>query len=52
MKNKSCKCDFVSARNIGLPQVEIEIDMIDRNYLDVEKAKARMEIFKETVCSI
>lgn len=52
LRNKSCKCDFVSARNIGLPQVEIEIDMIDRNYLDVEKAKARMEIFKETVCSI
>ncbi len=52
LRNKSCKCDFVSAKNVGLPQVEIEIDMIDRNYLDVEKAKARMEIFKEILCTI
>ncbi len=50
LKNKSCKCDFVSAKNIGLPQVEIEIDMIDRNYADVEKAQSLMEIFKENIC--
>ena len=41
---------FVSAKNIGLPQVEIEIDMIDRNYADVEKAQSLMEIFKENIC--
>ena len=50
LHNKSCKCDFVSARNITLPQAELEIDMIDRNYLDMEKAKRQLEFLKETVC--
>lgn len=52
LHNKSCKCDFVSARKIGLPQVELEMDMIDRTFLDVERAKAQMEILKETLREI
>jgi benzoyl-CoA reductase/2-hydroxyglutaryl-CoA dehydratase subunit BcrC/BadD/HgdB len=50
LHNKSCKCDFVSARNIDVPQAELEIDMIDREFLDVEKAKKKVELLKETVC--
>ena len=49
--NKSCKCDFVSARNVSVPQAEIEIDMIDRSYLDMEKAKRQIELLKETACT-
>lgn len=50
LHNKSCKCDFVSAHNVGIPQIELEIDMIDRNFLNVEKAKQQMEILKESIC--
>lgn len=52
LHNKSCKCDFVSAKNVSLPQIELEIDMIDRNYLDIEKAKKQMAILKEMRCTI
>lgn len=52
LHNKSCKCDFVSAQNVGIPQVELEIDMIDRTFLDVEKAKKHMELLKETICTV
>ncbi len=48
--NKSCKCDFVSAQNVSVPQAEIEIDMIDRNYLDVERARSKVELLKDIVC--
>ena len=48
-RNKSCKCDYVSARNVGIPQAELEVDMIDREYLDVERAGKLMAILKETV---
>lgn len=51
LHNKSCKCDFVSARNIDVPQVELEIDMIDRKFLDMEKARNQIELLKETVCT-
>jgi hypothetical protein len=51
LHNKSCKCDFVSARNINIPQVELEIDMIDRTFLNKEKARAQLELLKETVCT-
>ena len=51
LHNKSCKCDFVSARNVGIPQAEIEIDMIDRTWLNTEKAKAQIALLKETVCT-
>ena len=51
LHNKSCKCDFVSAKNIDIPQAELEIDMIDRTYLDVEKAKRLIQLMKDTVCS-
>lgn len=51
LHNKSCKCDFVSARDIGIPQVELEIDMIDRTFLNVDKAKAQLEILKEAICT-
>lgn len=50
LRNKSCKCDYVSARNVDLPQAELEIDMIDRDYLDTEKARSRIGLLKETIC--
>lgn len=49
LHNKSCKCDFVSARNIGVPSVELEIDMIDREFLDVERAKERIAALLEII---
>ncbi|MDE6960304.1 MAG: 2-hydroxyacyl-CoA dehydratase family protein [Lachnospiraceae bacterium] len=52
LHNKSCKCDFVSARNIEIPQAELEIDMIDRNYLDMDKACGIIALLKETVCTV
>lgn len=51
LHNKSCKCDFVSARNIGLPQAELEIDMVDRTFLDVEGAKRKVQLLKQTICT-
>lgn len=48
LHNKSCKCDFVSARNISIPQAEIRIDMIDRGYIDMDKARAQIELMKES----
>lgn len=51
LHNKSCKCDFVSAKNISIPQAEIEIDMIDRTYLDTEKAERLIRLMRDTVCS-
>lgn len=50
LHNKSCKCDFVSARNVAIPQAEIEIDMIDSTYLDMGKARAIISLLKETAC--
>lgn len=32
LHNKSCKCDFVSAKDISIPQAELEVDMIDRHF--------------------
>lgn len=49
--NKSCKCDFVSAKNISIPQAELEIDMIDREFADEENVKRKIELLKEVVCS-
>lgn len=51
LHNKSCKCDFVSARNIELPQAELDIDMIDRNHFDMNKAKRQIELLKEMACT-
>lgn len=51
LHNKSCKCDFVSARNVEIPQAELEIDMIDRNYLDMGKAREQIELLKEATCA-
>ena len=50
LHNKSCKCDFVSAKDVGIPQAELEIDMIDRNFLSIENAKKQIDLLKETVC--
>lgn len=50
LHNKSCKCDFVSARNIELPQAELDIDMIDRTYLDIDKARKQIQLLKEAAC--
>ena len=50
LHNKSCKCDYVSARNISIPQAELEIDMIDRSYLNIEKAQTAIDLLKDTVC--
>lgn len=49
LHNKSCKCDFVSARDISIPQAELEIDMIDRKFLNVDKAKSQVAILKESL---
>jgi benzoyl-CoA reductase/2-hydroxyglutaryl-CoA dehydratase subunit BcrC/BadD/HgdB len=49
LRNKSCKCDFVSARSVGLPQAEIEIDMIDREFLNLAKAKRQIEQLLESL---
>lgn len=49
LHNKSCKCDFVSAKEIDIPQVEIEIDMIDRNYADLSRCKQQLAIFEENL---
>lgn len=49
LHNKSCKCDFVSARQVGLPQMEIEIDMIDRTFVDTEKAARQIELLLESL---
>ena len=51
LHNKSCKCDFVSGRNVGIPQVELEIDMIDRNFLNENKSRSQVELLKELVCT-
>lgn len=49
LHNKSCKCDFVSARNIAIPQAELEIDMIDRTFLDLGQARRQMDILLESL---
>lgn len=49
LHNKSCKCDFVSAKDIGVPQVELEIDMIDREYMDIQKAKQKIGVLKDII---
>ncbi len=49
--NKSCKCDFVSAKNITLPQAELEIDMIDRTFADEKRIKDKINLLKEIVCT-
>lgn len=49
--NKSCKCDFVSAKNIALPQAELEIDMIDRTFADEKRIKDKINLLKEIVCT-
>lgn len=48
--NKSCKCDFVSAKNISVPQAELDIDMIDRTYADEKKIKDKIQLLKEAIC--
>ena len=51
LHNKSCKCDFVSSRDIEIPQAELEIDMIDRNFLNPQKAKRQLEQLREALCT-
>ncbi len=51
LRNKSCKCDFVSARDIMIPQAELEIDMVDRTFLDIERARQQIALLKEAVCT-
>lgn len=51
LHNKSCKCDFVSARHIDIPQVELEIDMIDREFLDIGRAKRKIDVLLESICT-
>ena len=52
LRNKSCKCDFVSARQINIPQAELDIDMIDRNFADAERIKHQIELLRESICTI
>lgn len=51
LHNKSCKCDFVSARHIDIPQAELEIDMIDRNFLNPDRARHQIEVLLENLCT-
>lgn len=51
LHNKSCKCDFVSARNIAIPQAELEIDMIDRAFLDTSRAGRQLAGLMEIICA-
>lgn len=51
LHNKSCKCDFVSARNISIPQAELDIDMIDRRYLNIKNSKKMIDLLKESICT-
>ena len=48
-RNKSCKCDYVSAKNVGIIQTELEIDMIDREFLDLDRAKKLVAVMKESL---
>lgn len=50
LRNKSCKCDFVSAQQVGIPQAELEIDMIDREFLDVKRAQAQISLLVDNLC--
>lgn len=50
LHNKSCKCDFVSARHIRIPQAELEIDMIDRGFIDMARAKRQIKVLLESIC--
>jgi len=49
LHNKSCKCDFVSAKDIEIPQAELDIDMIDRNFLDVNSSKKQIALLKDAL---
>lgn len=49
--NKSCKCDFVSTKGITIPYVELELDMIDRAFMDKDRILRLIEMLKETVCT-
>lgn len=51
LHNKSCKCDFVSARNLDILQAELEIDMIDRTFGDQDQMERRILMMKEAVCT-
>lgn len=52
LHNKSCKCDFVSACDINIPQAELEIDMIDRTFVNITKAAQQIELLIESVCTV
>ncbi len=49
LHNKSCKCDFVSPRYIEIPHTELEIDMIDRTFLNLERAKLQIQALLESI---
>lgn len=50
LKNKSCKNDFVSSLNINMPQIELEVDMIDSGFLNVKRAREQLSLFVESLC--
>lgn len=51
MHNKSCKCDFVSSKDLSIPKTEVEIDMIDRYFPDMERIKKQIQLIKDTICT-
>ena len=51
MHNKSCKCDFVSAKDINIAKTEIEMDMIDRSFSNIERVKSQIDLIKDTICT-
>lgn len=51
LHNKSCKCDFVSAREIAIPKIEIEMDMIDREFVDPDRVREQICLLKDIICT-
>lgn len=49
--NKSCKCDFVSSKDIEIPMAELSIDMIDRNFADTDDVRNKIALLKDTICT-
>lgn len=51
LHNKSCKCHFATSQYVDLPQAEIEIDMVDRKFLNVDRAKRQIDVLLESICT-
>ena len=41
---------FCFSERYSIPQAELEIDMIDRTFLDVDSAQRKVALLKDMVC--